>query len=103
MIGLTRITGGEDEAGFDFLVESVRSLMPAMDKLGIASASEIDIDTLKESLLAEAASGDHCIYYPRLVGAWASQWRHAPTASLKHVPLKRLRRHSLLVTLIAQF
>lgn len=71
MIGLTRVTDGEDRAGYQFLVESVRSLMPAMEKLGIAAARDIGIDTLEQRLLAEAASGDHCIFYPRLVGAWA--------------------------------
>jgi 2-polyprenyl-3-methyl-5-hydroxy-6-metoxy-1,4-benzoquinol methylase len=72
MIGLTRITSSKDQIGFDFLVESVRSLMPAMNKLGIATADDIDIDTLRSRLLAEAAAGDHCIFYPRLVGAWAT-------------------------------
>jgi ubiquinone/menaquinone biosynthesis C-methylase UbiE len=72
MVGLTRITTSDDEAGVDFLVESVRSLLPAMEKLGIAGRDVIEIDTLRDRLLQEFASGDHCVFYPRLVGAWAT-------------------------------
>jgi len=61
----------EEEAGFDFLAESVRSMVPAMEKLGIASAAEVDIETLKDRLLVEAQGSDACIFYPRFVGAWA--------------------------------
>jgi ubiquinone/menaquinone biosynthesis C-methylase UbiE len=71
MVGLTRITTSDDEAGIDFLVESVRSLLPAMEKLGIARRDVVNIDTLRDRLLQESASGDHCVFYPRLVGAWA--------------------------------
>jgi ubiquinone/menaquinone biosynthesis C-methylase UbiE len=71
MIGLTRMSNGADEPGFEFVVESVRSLIPAMGALGIASEAAIDIDTLHQRLMAEAGEGDHCILYPRLVGGWA--------------------------------
>ncbi len=43
-----------------------------MGKLGIATPEEIGIDTLYERLTAEAGAGEHCIFYPRLVGAWAT-------------------------------
>jgi ubiquinone/menaquinone biosynthesis C-methylase UbiE len=71
MVGLTRITTSDDGAGVDFLVESIRSLMPAMEKLGIATRDVVNIDTLRDRLLQETTSGDHCVFYPRLVGAWA--------------------------------
>lgn len=71
LFGLTRISDGADAAGFAFIVESVRSLAPAMQALGIATADEIALDTLHQRLLDEAAEGDSCIFYPRLIGAWA--------------------------------
>lgn len=72
MIGLTRISNDQDVDGFAFIVESTRSLMSAMEALGIASAAEIEIDTLHERLINEAQAGDDpSIFYPRLVGAWA--------------------------------
>jgi ubiquinone/menaquinone biosynthesis C-methylase UbiE len=72
LAGFTRIAGGGEEAGFEFVTESVRSLMPVMGKLGIATPEEIGIDTLQARLIAEAGTGEHCIFYPRLVGAWAT-------------------------------
>lgn len=72
MAGLTRITAANDEAGIDFLVESVRSLLPVVVKLGIATEEIVGIDSLRQRLLEEAASDDHCVFYPRLVGAWAT-------------------------------
>lgn len=72
MVGLTRITSSDDEAGTDFLVESIRSLLPAIIKLGIATEETVGIDTLRQRLLQESALGDHCVFYPRLVGAWAT-------------------------------
>jgi ubiquinone/menaquinone biosynthesis C-methylase UbiE len=71
MKGLTRVTSGADGAGFEFLAESLRSLMPTMDTLGVAGPDEVGIDTLQERLLAEAAAEEHCIFFPRFVGAWA--------------------------------
>lgn len=72
LIGFTRIADGTELAGFEFVTESVRSLLPIMAKLGIASPEEVGIDTLYERLVAEAGTGEHCIFYPRLVGAWAA-------------------------------
>jgi SAM-dependent methyltransferase len=64
--------GSQDEIeGLDFLAESVRTLVPAIEKLGIAAATDIDIETLKDRLVAEAQKTDPCIFFPRFVGAWA--------------------------------
>ena len=71
MAGLTRITPAND-AAIDFLVDSVRSLLPAIVKLGIATEEIVGIDTLRQRLLQEAASDEYCVFYPRLVGAWAT-------------------------------
>jgi len=61
--------GEIDATGVEFLVESMRSLLPAMEKVGVATAADIDLPTLGERFAAEAAGA--CVFYPRLVGAWA--------------------------------
>lgn len=71
LLGYTRIGSRADTAGFDYLVESVRSLAPVMAKLGIVSPDEIGLDTLRDRLLAEADAADACIFYPRFIGAWS--------------------------------
>lgn len=68
----TRVGGSNDLAGFAFLEESVRSLAPAMEKLGIANAATLAIDTLAARLAAEAAAADAAIFYPRIVAGWAT-------------------------------
>lgn len=71
LFGFTRIGSRSDRAGFSFLTEPVRSLLPVMEKLGVATAEEVEIDTLGERLMAEAEAADPCYFYPRFVGAWA--------------------------------
>lgn len=66
----TRTGNGGDAASFDFVAESVRSLLPSIEKLGIATSEDVGIETLRERL-TEEASADHRIYFPRFVGAWA--------------------------------
>jgi ubiquinone/menaquinone biosynthesis C-methylase UbiE len=71
IFGFTRVGNADELDGFDFLAESVRSLMPAFAKLGIATPDEIDIDTLSERLAEEAVATDPAIFYPRFVVAHA--------------------------------
>lgn len=71
LFGLTRVADRTDRAAFDFLAESVRSLLPAMEKVGMATSADIGVDSLSDRLADEAAATDACIFYPRFVGAWA--------------------------------
>ncbi|HVY18730.1 MAG TPA: class I SAM-dependent methyltransferase [Bauldia sp.] len=71
--GTTRIESGANAAAYGFAAQTVASLMPAMDRLGIATSSEIGIDTLAARLREASLAGDHCILMPRLIGAWATK------------------------------
>lgn len=71
LAGMTRVGNSRELDGFAFISESIRSLLPFLEKLQIASAEEIGMDTLQDRLIAEAISGDHCILYPRIIGGWA--------------------------------
>jgi ubiquinone/menaquinone biosynthesis C-methylase UbiE len=66
-----RIQGGANEEGLSYLAETIRSMIPALLEFGICDEATIAIDTLSDRLSAEAAGGEHCIVFPRLVGAWA--------------------------------
>lgn len=52
-----------------YVAETVRSAMPLIVKCGIATAMEIDIETLEARLQAEALTVDAVIKLPELVGA----------------------------------
>jgi SAM-dependent methyltransferase len=71
LVGSSRIEGGPDAVAYDFAAQTVRSLLPWMTQFGIATSEEVDIDTLAQRLRAAALAGDHCIFLPRIVGAWA--------------------------------
>lgn len=69
--GSSRIEAGPAAIAHEYITDSIRSAMPYLDKLGIASPAEIDIETLADRLHAEAVDGDHCFIFPRFIGAWA--------------------------------
>lgn len=45
--------GGQASGGIDWFVSTIRSLVPMIEKLGIAAAAEVDIDTLKDRIIGE--------------------------------------------------
>jgi ubiquinone/menaquinone biosynthesis C-methylase UbiE len=65
-----RVEGGPEAYAYDYLAETVRSLMPRITALGIADAPTIGIDDLADRVRDAAVAGSHCIFYPRMVGAF---------------------------------
>jgi SAM-dependent methyltransferase len=60
-------TGTEVYANF---VEITRTLLPAMEKTGVATRAEVDLPTLRDRLCAEAAANSATLVGPALIGAW---------------------------------
>ncbi len=52
------------------LVETVRTLLPHMERLGVAMAMEVDIDTLTDRLTAELRSHRGVLVPSLMVGVW---------------------------------
>ena len=71
MFMLSRVEGVESTATYENLVQTLRSLLPAMERYGVASAAEVQIDTLSERLVQEARDADAVVLPPAAVGAWA--------------------------------
>jgi len=66
-------TGGESGyLGYALIAEVLQSLLPAMEKLGVASAREVDVATLPQRMHAEVGARGGVIVLPSLVGAWAT-------------------------------
>jgi ubiquinone/menaquinone biosynthesis C-methylase UbiE len=72
MFLLSRVEGGESTASYENLVQTLRTLLPTMEQFEIASASEVQIDTLLERLIAEARGADAVVLPPAAIGAWVS-------------------------------
>lgn len=70
MIAACRVESGPLSPAYGFFAQLLRTLLPLVVRGGIASESEIDIDTLSERLRQEAVTKELVIFFPRLVGAW---------------------------------
>jgi SAM-dependent methyltransferase len=62
---------GRTLAGIDWFADVLRSLLPVVVARNIATAEEIDIDTLAERLHEEALARNAMVFKPRFVGIWA--------------------------------
>jgi cyclopropane fatty-acyl-phospholipid synthase-like methyltransferase len=72
MVAGQQVASGFDSPGYAVMAGTVKSLLPMMERAKIATAAEVDIDTLEERLRGEAIKhGEQVAYSPRLVGAWA--------------------------------
>jgi len=71
MIAAGRVEGGAESKAYEYMASTVRSLLPTMERVGVASAAEVCIDTLADRLRREAIELGACIMLPPLVGAWA--------------------------------
>lgn len=60
----------EDPAGPRLLASTVRTLLPAIEAYGIATAEDVGIDTLERRLSAETRMAGAMVKPPTLVGAW---------------------------------
>ena len=62
---------GSEGAGPALLAESVRAILPAIEQFGVATASEVDIDTLEDRIRVELGAMDATMSSPLLISAWA--------------------------------
>lgn len=65
------VGGGPGWAGYEYAAESLRSMLPLILKLGVATEEEVGIDTLAGRLRAETIMADGVVKAPDLVGAYA--------------------------------
>ena len=63
--------GAESWAGYDFIANAFRSLVPLMEEFGLATAEEVDVDTLADRLRREVVTSKRPLLLPPHVTAWA--------------------------------
>jgi hypothetical protein len=71
MIALSRVESGPDSYAYAYLTGVLRSLLPLLERTGIASAHEVAIDTLADRLRQDATANESVTFLPRMVGAWS--------------------------------
>ena len=72
MTAATLIACGSHTTGYGYAVGVLRSLLPLIERTGIASAAEIDIDTLAVRMHEDALMHERVMFLPRVVGAWTA-------------------------------
>ena len=64
--------GGSSSDWLNVIAENVRSLLPEMERLGVATAAQVSIETLAERLCREVTAGGGVILGRSEIGAWSS-------------------------------
>lgn len=62
---------GADALGYSIMAGDVVSLLPRIERLGVATAAEIRPETFEERVRSEAGRADAVLLSPLVVGAWA--------------------------------
>lgn len=65
------IGGGDSWAGYQYIAALLRSLLPAMGKLGVATTAEVEIDTLADRMRNEIVSLNGAVMFAPWVSAWS--------------------------------
>lgn len=65
------VGGGKNFAGYEVATGFVGLLLPAMERFGIATRSQVSLETLADRLRAEVVSSGGVIVMPSVVAAWA--------------------------------
>ena len=70
MISGGRVEGYPDSQIFEWLAQTVRSLLPMIEKTRVASREDVGIDTLADRLRAAVVERNGVAHSPIFVGAW---------------------------------
>jgi ubiquinone/menaquinone biosynthesis C-methylase UbiE len=65
--------GGSDWAGYSYMAEAMRSILPLLLKFGVATAEEVAIDTLALRFRQEVVNQQGVVMLPTFVGAWSQK------------------------------
>ena len=67
------IGGGPDSPAYELVAEVVKTLLPVMEKLQIATATEADIPSLAQRMRDEVVASKGVVLSPGLIGAWSQK------------------------------
>ena len=71
MLGMSRVETGPDSPAYEYMAQTVRSLLPLVEKMGVATAAEVQIDTLAARMREETVAANATLHLPELIAAWA--------------------------------
>lgn len=75
MIGVQPHFGPEDPYGPAILAGIVNTVLPLIERLGVATAAEVGADTLQQRLADELAASAAVFAHPMLISAWGTTYQ----------------------------
>jgi ubiquinone/menaquinone biosynthesis C-methylase UbiE len=70
MLGMSRVESGPDSPGYEYIAQTVRSLLPLIEKTGVASAAEVQVDTLASRIREQVLAANATFHLPELIAGW---------------------------------
>jgi len=70
MLAMSRIETGPDSPAYAYMAQTIRSLLPLIEKTGVATKTQVDIDTLAARLKEESVSREAVLHLAELIAAW---------------------------------
>jgi SAM-dependent methyltransferase len=67
-----RVERGADAGAYRQIAEVTKTMLPAMERTGVATAAEVDASTLEQRMREEAVLMDATLVAPPLVAAWTT-------------------------------
>jgi hypothetical protein len=71
MIQGARVESGSASAVYEQVTQITRSLLPLMERTGVATAEEVEVNTLVARMREEAIARNATMVSPSLIGAWS--------------------------------
>jgi len=71
MIQGTRVENGPNSDAYNVVAQLTRTLLPLMERTGVATVAEVGIDTLADRLREESVASNATLVFPPFIGAWA--------------------------------
>jgi len=71
ILQMARVEYGPDAQGYAWIEQLTRTLLPLMQKTGVATPEEVEVDTLATRIRAEAVAKKAVLVLPPFIGAWA--------------------------------
>ena len=71
MIAAARVESGGQSPAYAAVARVIESAAPMMERLGVATAADLQLDTIEERLRKEVVQADAVVFLPMFFGAWA--------------------------------
>lgn len=69
----SRVEHGAASTAYRELAGITRTVLPLIERTGVATAAEVDIDTLADRMCAQALANDSTLVSPAYIGAWVNK------------------------------